>query len=82
MLTCWGGTLLLCLMRVKRRLQRDTDGLAKVGDAEDDEYHPLPPVEVSIHLKHVTAFRTDAPRAETSRTGKKELNLFGPICDC
>ena len=52
-------------MRVKWRLQGDTDGLAKVGDAEDDEYHPLPPVEVPEHLKHVAAFRTDAPRPET-----------------
>ena len=47
-------------MRVKRRLQRDTDGLAKVGYAEDNEYHPLPPVEVPIHLKHVATFRTDS----------------------
>ena len=59
MLTCWGGTLLLRLMRVKRCLQRDTDGLAKVGYAEDNEYHPLPPVEVPIHLEHVATFRTD-----------------------
>ena len=58
MLTCWGGTLLLRLMRVKWGLQGDTDGLAKVGDAEDDEYHPLPPVEVPEHLKHVAGFRT------------------------
>ena len=65
MLTCRGGTLLLCLMRVKRRLQRDTDGLAKVGDAEDDEYHPLPLIEVLKHLKHIATFRTDAMRAET-----------------
>ena len=55
-LTCWGGTLLLRLMRVKRRLQRDTYGLAKVGDAEDDDYHPLLLIEVMKPLKHVATF--------------------------
>ena len=68
-LTCCGGTLLLCLMRVKWRLQGDTDGLAKVGDAEDDEYHPLPPVEVPEHLKHVAAFRTPPQH-------QQKVNLF------
>ena len=72
-LTCWGGTLLLRLMRVKWRLQGDTDGLAKVGDAEDDEYHPLPPVEVPEHLKHDAALRRDVDASAALTTAE----IFG-----
>ena len=85
MLTCCGGTLLLRLVRVKRRLKRHANGLAKVGDAEDDEYHPLPPVEVPEHLKHVASFskRTDGRDAPMSNeTNAKFVCVKLSICDC